>query len=228
MRSLCRRSAGAITVVLLLSIAACASGSPRSGLQVTQPPASIDPATASSSPAELRSTRAPRPAPTGVPYPSAAPAPSLEGLVRPDGSQFHLADLAGHPTFVFFGYTHCPDICPATIGELMLVLRDDPDARVVFASIDPERDTPAFLTEWSRNLPAQFTPVTGAPLAVRAVADAWGVRYARVETTSAAGYSMSHTADVYLVDPSGRRITRYPFGTPARVLLDDLRHLPAA
>jgi protein SCO1/2 len=123
---------------------------------------------------------------------------------------------------VFFGYTHCPDVCPATIGELIGVLQARPEARAVFVSIDPERDTPEFLAEWTRYLPAGLVAVTGSPVAVRQVADAWGVRYARTDTTSASGYGMSHTAFQYLVDPVGRLRLTYPFGTPWQAIVMDL------
>ena len=219
----------ATLLAIALALGACASAAPPVDAPVGRSgPASIEPSSPLGTPTSPLTTPTPRPVPTGIPYASPGPAPFFDGLVTGADSPFQLTGLAGHPTFVFFGYTHCPDICPATIGELVLVLQGDPDARVVFATIDPERDTPAFLAEWGKSLPAQFTPVTGTPLAVRAVADAWGVRYARVESTSAAGYSMSHTADVYLVDASGRLIQRYPFGTPAQVMLDDLRGLPAS
>ncbi|MFN8623542.1 MAG: SCO family protein [Chloroflexota bacterium] len=168
------------------------------------------------------------PAPTGIPVTPVATAPAMVNLVTSTGDPFDLASMAGHPTFVYFGYTHCPDVCPATMGELIQVLAAVPGARVVFATIDPERDTPAFLAQWIAYLPPQVTAVTGDAAAVRATADAWGVRYARVETGSAGGYAMSHTAWVYLVDPAGSLITRYPFGTPAQVMIDDLRRLPVS
>ncbi len=164
----------------------------------------------------------PRPDPTGIPVPSPFGTPFFDGLVTGDEQPFELSSLLGHPTFVYFGYTHCPDVCPATLGELFQVFEAVPEARAVFVTIDPERDTPAFLSEWAEYLPAQLTPVTGAPMAIRAVADAWGARYAKVETTSANGYGMSHTAEVYLVDPAGNLVARYPFGTPAQTFIDDL------
>lgn len=172
-------------------------------------------------------TTEPIPGPTGVPASPVAAAPFLDGLVTGDSQPFELASLSGHPTFVFFGYTHCPDVCPATIGELTQVFAAEPDARAVFVSIDPERDTPSFISDWAAYLPSQMVPVTGTPLGVRAVADAWGARYAKVQTTSANGYAMSHTADLFLLDRSGDLVTTYPFGTPAARLIHDLAALPA-
>lgn len=168
-----------------------------------------------------------------TPVATAAPAlaSALADLVRADGTldgtPFDLASLEGHPSLVFFGYTHCPDVCPTTIGELFGVLEARPEARVVFVSIDPERDTPGFLGRWARYFPAGFMALTGSPGAVRRAADPFEVRYARVETSSTAGYAMSHTADVFLLDPEGRLRSAHPFGTPAQDMVADLERLSA-
>jgi len=137
----------------------------------------------------------------------------LHGLVTPDGRAFDLAELAPHPVLLFFGYTHCPDVCPMTVGDLVLALRERPDARVVFVTVDPERDTQAALGEWLRYLPEGFVALTGSPSAIASAADAYGVRYARVDSGSAAGYAMSHTAFVYLIDGDGRLRLTFPFGS---------------
>ena len=127
------------------------------------------------------------------------------------------------PTLVFFGYTHCPDVCPATIGELVELVDRRPDVHVVFVTVDPERDTPEFMGEWTE-YPARssFVGVTGSPTAIRHAADGYGVRYARVDSASAAGYSMSHTAFVYLIDAEGRLRLHFPFGTGWESMLQTL------
>jgi protein SCO1/2 len=160
-----------------------------------------------------------------IPVSSPGPAPVLADLVSPDGSAFDLAGLAGRPTLLFFGYTHCPDVCPLTIGEILGVFELQPRAQAVFVSIDPERDTPAFLAEWSAYLPIDLHPATGSLGAVRRAADDYGVRYARVETSSAGGYTFSHTADVFLVDEQGRLVGTFPFGTPAASMAADISAL---
>jgi protein SCO1/2 len=156
-------------------------------------------------------------------YADVRDAPPID-LVDPDGKLFSLAALRGQQVLVFFGYTHCPDVCPATIGNVSEVLGTvGPGTQAVFASIDPERDTPSWLREYVRFMPAGFTALTGTPAQVRAAADAWGVRYARVETDSADAYSMSHTADVFLVDADGRLRAHFPFGTSPDAMVDVLR-----
>jgi len=156
------------------------------------------------------------------------PAPELAGLVLPDRSAFDLASLRGEPVLVYFGYTHCPDVCPATLGELFGVFEEEPDTQALFVSVDPERDTPEFLEEWTTYLPDNLHAVTGSPGAIRRAADNYGVKYARVETSSTAGYTMSHTAELYLIDAEGQLRLAYPFGTPAADIVEDLRALDAS
>ena len=163
------------------------------------------------------------PSPIGNPV----PAPDLAGLVYPDLSPFDLADLEGSPVLLYFGYTHCPDVCPATLGELFGVWEEIPDMQAVYVTVDPERDTPEFLAEWTRYLPENLHALTGSPGAIRLAADNYGVRYARVETTSTSGYTMSHTAELYLIDEHGQLLLSYPFGTPAAEIAADIATLQA-
>ena len=143
------------------------------------------------------------------------PAPPLE-LTDQDGRPFTLASLAGRPALVFFGYTHCPDVCPESIGLIGQALAASPaGARAVFVSIDPERDDVVAMKAYTRYLPAAFTGLTGAPDEVRRNADAWSVRYAKEEAEPGSGaYGMSHTSDIFLVDGAGRLRASFPYGTP--------------
>jgi protein SCO1/2 len=156
---------------------------------------------------------------------AAVPAPALE-LTDQNGQPFQLASLEGRPVLVFFGYTHCPDVCPATVGIVNEVLAATGDApRAVFTSIDPERDDVAAMSSYLRYLPPQYVGLSGTPQQVRENADRWGVQYARIEQDSAAGYSMAHTADVFLVDAQGMIRTRFPFGTTAEPMIEAIRYL---
>ena len=142
------------------------------------------------------------------------PAPALL-LTDQDGRAFALG-TPGRPTLVFFGYTHCPDVCPATMGVLTEALAGvGPGPQALFVSIDPERDDVAAMRSYVRFLPDWLTALTGSPAQVRENADRWGVKYARIDEGSAAGYAMAHTADVFLVDAAGRLRARFPFGTEA-------------
>jgi len=156
------------------------------------------------------------------------PAPPLN-LEDHREAPFQLASLRGEGVLVFFGYTHCPDVCPATMGILGQVLdRVGPALRVVFVTVDPERDTPAFLTDYLRYMPAGFVGLTGAPGDIRVAADSWGVRYARVDGDSPDAYSMTHTSTVYLVDPAGLLRAAFPFGTGADAMADTVRAVLAS
>jgi protein SCO1/2 len=155
------------------------------------------------------------------------PAPALL-LTGPDGQPASLAGLRGVPVLIFFGFTHCADVCPATIGTVGLAIDAyGKGARAIFVSIDPERDTVPWLAEFVRYMPKGFTAVTGTPAEVKVAADSWGVRYARVETDDPANYEMSHTTDVFLVDSAGELRARFPFGTEAEQMTAVLREVEA-
>lgn len=159
------------------------------------------------------------------------PAPPLD-LIGPDGGPMSLAALHGDqpgPSLVFFGYTHCPDVCPATIGTISeAIAGSDGNTRALLVSIDPERDTVPWLAEFARYLPTGFSAATGTPAQIAATAAAWGVRYARVETDDPAAYSMSHTSDVFLVDAAGQLRARFPFGTDAAAMASVLTTIDEA
>jgi protein SCO1/2 len=149
-----------------------------------------------------------------------APLAGSLALTSDAGTPFDLASLGGSPILVYFGYTHCPDVCPATTGVLSNVVRSAPALiRVVFVTVDPERDTTETLHAYLSYLPPGFIGLTGPSAAVRAAADAYGVEYERVDTASTNGDAMAHTADVFLVDAEGRLRYRFPFGTNAATIL---------
>ncbi len=185
-------------------------------------------ATASPSPSPASSAAPPSPADaTAFLARDVAAAPPIE-LTDQDGRPFSLASLRGTPAFVFFGYTHCPDVCPATVGTIGKAMSTSGlGARAVFVTVDPQRDTAAWLKEYLTYLPAGFVALTGTDDRIRATADAWGVRYARVETGVANGYSMAHTADVFLVDAAGSLRATFPFGTDADTMAAVLRAIVA-
>lgn len=158
-------------------------------------------------------------------YPEPRPAPPLD-LVDHHGQRFDLASFRGEPALVYFGYTHCPDVCPATIGTLNEVIAGfDGPVRAILVTVDPERDTVAFMGEYIRYFSANYIGLTGSPSEIRAAADGYGVTYARVDTGSASGYAMAHTAEIYLIDADGRLRAHYPFGVAPADVVRDLRTL---
>jgi protein SCO1/2 len=127
---------------------------------------------------------------------------------------------------VYFGYTHCPDVCPATVETLNEVISDFAEPlRAVIVTVDPERDTVEFMGEYIRYFSDEYIGLTGTPNEIRAAADGYGVTYARVDSDSASGYAMAHTAEIYLIDSGGRLRAHYPFGVDPVDVVRDLRYL---
>jgi protein SCO1 len=127
-------------------------------------------------------------------------------LTDPDGRRVKSDALLGRPFAVFFGFTNCPDVCPTTLLEMtnrMTELGSDADKlRIVFISIDPEQDSPAHLKTYLTNFDPRILGLTGSPGEIAAVTKAYRAIYERVPTKE--GYTMNHTATVYLMDAKGR------------------------
>jgi len=148
----------------------------------------------------------------------AAPAPPLR-LTDGEGRPFDLASLRGRPVLVFFGYTHCPDVCPTNLADVRDALKlVDGKVGVVFVTVDPARDDAAAMRQYVDYYQSGFVGLTGTDDEIRAAAGAWGVSYAKVETGSAAGYAMAHTADTFLVDAEGRLRHRIWFGAGPEII----------
>jgi protein SCO1/2 len=120
------------------------------------------------------------------------------------GRPFTRADLAGAPTLVFFGFTHCPDVCPTTLLTLAQVRKRAalPGLRVVFVSIDPQRDTPDKLAPYVHAFDPEFRGLTGEPKAITALAANFSVAVSRVELPGG-DYTMDHSAVVFLLNRAG-------------------------
>ena len=156
-----------------------------------------------------------------------APAPPIQ-LTDQDGRPFDLASLRGSQVIVIFGYTHCPDVCPTTLADLRDALSASPTKfKVVFVTIDPERDDAAAMTQYVNYYQSGFIGLTGTAAQIRTVADAWGIQYAKIDSASGEGYSMAHTADAFLLDAAGRLRHRIWFGAGAAVFDDRVAQLAA-
>lgn len=131
-------------------------------------------------------------------------------LTDQHGQAFDLAALKGDVVAVFFGYTHCPDVCPFTLGELAAIRQSLPadqrdHFRVVMVTTDPERDTPAVLAEYMGRFDPTFIGLTGSRDQVLAARMAWGVRAELEHAAGAAAddYTVGHTSSVVLVNREG-------------------------
>ena len=132
---------------------------------------------------------------------------------------FDLARLQGKWTFFFFGYTHCPDVCPVTLAVLQQVahtLKAKPpsaaDVQVAFVSVDPERDTAARLGDYVRYFDETFLGVSGPPAELERLTRQLGIVHLRSEPSKDGSYLVDHTASVLLTDPKGRWVA--VFGAP--------------
>jgi protein SCO1/2 len=146
-----------------------------------------------------------------------------------DGSEFSTAPRAGRPLVLFFGYTHCPDVCPTTLADWKRVRQKlGPRAdsvRFVFVTVDPDRDTPAVAQRYAQQYDRTFVGVSGdAPVTAR-IMEAFGVAAAKEEGSAASGYLVSHSSQAFLVDDAGRLVALYPFGTRWEALAADLDRL---
>ncbi len=122
-------------------------------------------------------------------------------LTDTSGRSFTRRDLAGAPALVFFGFTHCPDVCPTTLAKLAQVRRRAAIAplRVLFISVDPQRDTPPVLGQYVHAFDPQFQGLTGDPRTIARLAANFGVAVNRVELPGG-DYTMDHSAVVFLLD----------------------------
>jgi protein SCO1/2 len=147
-------------------------------------------------------------------------------LIDQDGQVLTDQDLKGRPFLVFFGFTHCPDVCPTALFEISQVLRVlGPDAdrvRALFITVDPERDTPAAIKDYLSSFDPHLSGLTGDPAAVAAVAKAYRVYYKKVPLDQG-GYTMDHTAIVYLMDKEGRFVSPFSLKRSTEAAAADLR-----
>lgn len=162
---------------------------------------------------------------TGAEYARRFQLPDQNGQVRT------LADFKGKVTFVFFGYTHCPDVCPSTLAEIAQVKKelgaDAGSLQVVFITVDPQRDTPALLKAYVESFDPSFVALRGSPEETAATAKEFKVFFAR-EPGKTEGYSVDHTAGSYVFDRTGRVRLFVRYGSGAAALAADLKALLAA
>jgi len=148
-------------------------------------------------------------------------APSLIGgpfaLTTGDGATLTDADVKGKPFLVFFGYTHCPDVCPTTLSQIADIDKRLPPGksiRTLFVTVDPERDTPAVMKDYVSSFDPSIVGLTGDAPAIAKIEKAYRV-YARKEPPTAGGdYAMSHSAVIYLMDAKGRFIEAFNTDRP--------------
>ena len=146
------------------------------------------------------------------------------------GKPVSLKDFRGKVVVLFFGYTHCPQICPTTLADLAQVMRmlgkDADKVQVLFVTLDPERDTPQLLAESPPAFYPTFKGLSGDSAATAQAAQAFGVIYQK-QPNKNGGYDLDHSAGTYLIAPGGSPVLLSPYAQPAELLVHDIRLLLA-
>lgn len=147
-------------------------------------------------------------------------------LIDQTGQTVTEKDMVGRPTIIFFGYTHCPDVCPTSLFEMSEVLRAmGPDAdriNAYFVTVDPERDTQETMKNYLSSFDPHLKGLTGDPAAVGKALSAFRV-YAKKVPLKDGGYSMDHTALIYLMDRDGRFVSPFDLKRSAEAAAADLK-----
>jgi cytochrome oxidase Cu insertion factor (SCO1/SenC/PrrC family) len=139
-------------------------------------------------------------------------------LTRHDGKRVTDADFRGKYMLVYFGFTHCPDVCPTALQVASAAL-DKVGSKAagvtpVFVSVDPERDTPESLKDYVSSFHKSFVGLTGSAQEIAAVAKSYRVYYQRVnDAKSTAGYTFDHSSIIYLMGPDGKFVTHFTHAT---------------
>jgi protein SCO1 len=159
----------------------------------------------------------------------ARPATDLT-LTTQDGRPFTLSHEHGKVVALWFGYTFCPDVCPTTLAELTRARqqlgKDAHRLRIVFVTVDPERDTPERLREYVKAFGGNFVAATGTPEQLAQARKAYGVvAEKRVVSGTSAAYLIDHSAFVYVVDQAGRLRLMFPFGMSVEDMVHDFKLL---
>jgi protein SCO1/2 len=153
-------------------------------------------------------------------------------LVAADGTAITEKAFTGKPTALFFGFTHCPEVCPTTLFELDgWLAKVDPDGsklQAYFVTVDPERDTPEIVGQYIGNVSKRITGISGPPAKVLDMAKGFRVYYRKVpldEEEPNGDYTMDHTASVFLLDATGRFTGTISYGENPDTAEQKLRNL---
>ncbi len=150
-------------------------------------------------------------------------------LTGADGQPVSLKDFRGKVVLLYFGYSYCPDVCPATLAELKQAIEEignkADDVQVIMVSVDPERDTPEKIQEYVNYFHESFIGLTGTEEEILGITTQYGVFYEKHEGSANSGYLIDHTATVTVIDREGHLRLLYSFNTPSEDIAEDLRYL---
>ncbi|MFN8440061.1 MAG: SCO family protein [Caldilineaceae bacterium] len=156
--------------------------------------------------------------------------PATDFTLNAAGNQrVSLSDYRGKIVLLYFGYTHCPDVCPTTMADLRVALSEletkANDIQVIMVSVDPERDSPQWLADYVHRFDDRFLGLTGPLDQVTEIATAYGIRFQKHAGTAATGYLIDHTAKVTVIDRQGNTRMFFPFGLTSEEMAEDLRYM---
>ena len=159
-----------------------------------------------------------------------SPDPVINFTLLSGGEQeVSLRDFRDKVVLIYFGYTFCPDVCPATMTELSTAMdtlgKDGDDVQIIMISVDPLRDTPDIVDEYVKQFDPAFVGLTGTDDQIASVAIPLGIYYEKHDGTPASGYLIDHTATVAVIDKDGFLRLIYPFDTPGEDIAQDMRYL---
>ena len=166
----------------------------------------------------------------GMVMKSAELAPNFVLTSSRTGEPVQLRDFEGQVVLLYFGYTTCPDVCPATLADIaeafeMVGKRSD-QVQLLWITVDPERDTPEKMEDYVNHFHPDFMGlVPRSPEETLEVATQYGIYYEKIDYGSATGYLMDHTATITLIDKDSYVRVVYPFGTSPKDLASDLDYI---
>ncbi len=142
-----------------------------------------------------------------------------------------LSDFKGKVVALFFGYTHCPDVCPTTLSDFSAALKllgpQAGQVQVIFVTLDPQRDTPALLKQFVPAFNPSFLGMFASPEGLRQLAHEYKVVYQKTSVKAADDYLIDHSAGTYIYDPHGRLRLLMPYGSSPETIAQDLKVLLA-
>jgi len=150
-------------------------------------------------------------------------------LTDHQGNKRQLADFEGKVVALFFGFTHCPDICPTTMADLAAAMKlmgeRSNDVQVLFVTVDPERDTPEVLARFVPSFDSRFIGLTGTAGEIDETAKTFKIFYARQLEAGQTGYSFDHSAGIYVFDKKGKIRIYLKYGQKPVEIAHDLSRL---
>ena len=151
-------------------------------------------------------------------------------LIASDARLFTSQNLIDRWTFIVFGFTSCPDVCPSTLAVLTefreVLTREFADAKdvnIILVTVDPERDTPAILKQYVQHFDTHFLGLSGTDANIRNLANQLGASYEITKGDASEGYTVSHSASLYLIDPQARHYATYVAPLEAALIAQRLR-----